>query len=302
MLHIDAAPQLADLTTLHLGGACVARIRFSLTEVEALPALVERLGGRPTPFGGGSNILAAGGERRMTLLCPVCHQAPDIVGTEADGQVLVRADAGMRLSRLLAWCACSGLSGLEGLAGVPGLVGGAVAGNAGSFGSDMAGVLRRIGVFSSVRGMLDVPASEVRVAYRHCSIPALARETREAKSAWHVITHVVLAFRPVAPRSVMAKMRAAVRRKLHSQPVRAHSAGCVFTNPPSLSAGKLLDEAGFRGMRLGGMEFSAVHANFLVNVGNGTSEQALELIHRASEVVLRRHGVTLRPEVRIWDC
>lgn len=302
MLHIDAAPQLADLTTLRLGGACVARIRFSLAEVEALPALVERLGGRPTPFGGGSNVLAAGGERSMTLLCPVCQYAPDIVGTEADGHVLVRVDAGMRLSRLLAWCARSGLSGLEGLAGVPGLVGGAVAGNAGSFGSDMAGVLRRIGVFSSVQGLLDFSASEIRMGYRHCSIPALAGETQEAKSAWHVITHAILAFRPLASGNVMANMRAAVRRKLQSQPVRAHSAGCVFTNPPALSAGKLLDEAGFRGMRLGGMEFSAVHANFLVNAGNGTPEQALELIHRASEAVLRKHGVTLRPEVRIWDC
>lgn len=302
MLHIDEAPQLTDLTTLRLGGACVARVRFSLAEVEALPALVERLGGRPTPFGGGSNILAAGGERGMTLLCPVCRHAPDIVGTEADGRILVRVEAGMRLSRLLAWCARSGLSGLEGLAGVPGLVGGAVAGNAGSFGSDMAGVLRRIGVFSSVQGILEFPAREAHIAYRHFSIPALAQENRETESAWHVITHVVLAFRPVAQGSVVANMRAAVRRKLQSQPVRAYSAGCVFANPPSLSAGKLLDDAGFRGMRLGGMEFSGVHANFLVNVGDGTAEQALELIHRAREAVLRGYGVTLRPEVRIWDC
>lgn len=299
MLHVDSAPRLADLTTLRLGGACVARIRFSPAEAEALPALVKRLGGRPVAFGGGSNILAAGGERNVTLLCPVCAQPPQIMGTDAGGHVLARVDAGMRLPRLLAWCAHSGLSGLEGLAGVPGLVGGAVAGNAGSFGSDMAGVLRRVGVFSAEQGALDFPVEEVRAEYRHFSIPAL--NASGAENAWHVITHALFAFRPHAPRLVMANMRAAVRRKLQSQPVRAHSAGCVFKNPGSASAGKLLEEAGFRGKRLGGMEFSAVHANFLVNVGKGTPEQALELVQQAHEAVLRTHGVELRPEVRIWD-
>ncbi len=301
MLHVDAAPRLADLTTLRLGGACVARIRFSPGEADAVPALVTRLGGRPVPFGGGSNILAVGGEENATLLCPVCAQSPQIAGTDADGHVLARVDAGMRLSRLLAWCAHSGLSGLEGLAGVPGLVGGAIAGNAGSFGSDMAGVLRRVSVFSAEQGALDFPVEEVRAGYRHFSIPALERNAPETGNAWHVITHAFFAFKPLASGSVMANMRAAVRRKLQNQPVRAHSAGCVFKNPGSVSAGKLLEEAGFRGKRLGGMAFSAVHANFLVNAGGGTPEQALELVQQARETVLRVHGVELQPEVRIWD-
>lgn len=302
MIRIDVAPRLADMTTLRLGGACVARIRFAATDIPELAETVARLGGRVTPLGGGSNVLAAGGERDRLLLCPVSGGEPGIVGSDRSGRTLVRVDAGMRLPRLLAWCARKGLCGLEGLAGVPGCVGGAVAGNTGACGSEMGTVLHRVELFSSRLGVLELAASEVRTGYRSFSIPLLEQKDRSEVPDWHVIIGATLILESDSPVSIKIRMKENVARKIRTQPVRMNTAGCVFRNPESDSAGRLLDRAGFRGRRIGGMAFSSLHANFLVNDGSGTPDQALELIALARQAVLRQYGVDLQPEVRIWDC
>jgi UDP-N-acetylmuramate dehydrogenase len=91
-----------------------------------------------------------------------------------------------------------------------------------------------------------------------------------------------------------------MKRKQSTQPVKALSAGCVFKNPARSPAGKLLEETGLKGKRVGGMMFSDLHANFLVNTGRGTATEALELIAEAQEKVWLRHGVKLEPEVQVW--
>ena len=95
-------------------------------------------------------------------------------------------------------------------------------------------------------------------------------------------------------------MRLNYFKKKSTQPVLAWSAGCAFANPsPELAAGKLLDEAGFKGKRLGGMAFSPLHANFLVNEGKGSADAALDLLGQAREAVQRRSGVNLQLEIKV---
>ena len=96
-----------------------------------------------------------------------------------------------------------------------------------------------------------------------------------------------------------AKAREIHERKKATQPVNARSAGCVFKNPPGKSAGMLLDQAGFKGRRVGNMAFSELHANFLVNLGGGRSAEALELLDTARATVLDRFGERLETEVII---
>ena len=92
-------------------------------------------------------------------------------------------------------------------------------------------------------------------------------------------------------------------KKKSKQPVTAWSAGCVFKNPtPEMSAGRLLDEAGFKGRQLGGMAFSTLHANFLINEGKGSATAALALLQEARQAVRQRFGIELEPEVRIVPC
>ena len=96
---------------------------------------------------------------------------------------------------------------------------------------------------------------------------------------------------------VQAGMKDVYSKKRATQPVTARSAGCVFKNPPDKSAGLLLDQAGMKGVTLGGMGFSDIHANFLVNHGGGTAVEALELLDQARAAVLKRFDVTLETEV-----
>ena len=110
-----------------------------------------------------------------------------------------------------------------------------------------------------------------------------------------------MALRPAEPEAIRTALRDNIKRKLRVQPVRSWSAGCVFKNPPEgTSAGKLLDEAGFRGKRLGGICFSEIHANFLVNEGKGSADAALELIRSAQSAVWERFGIQLQTEVKLW--
>ncbi len=297
MLRIDAEPQLASLTSLHLGGKALALVAFSeLRDVEALPETLTRIGGKVMPLGGGTNILAPDGILPVTLLrCEVLEE-PEIVGHEAD-RVQVRVGSGMKLPRLLAWCSHRGLSGLEGMAGVPGNVGGAIAGNAGAHGMDMGTVLCRITVFSPQAGIRVLDQTQFQSGYRQFSLLEMADE-------WFVIVDATIELRQSTAAAVRTAIRNNVARKLRVQPVRAWSAGCLFKNPAPeeslLPAGKLLDEAGFRGKRKGGMCLSPLHANFLVNEGNGSAGAALCLISEAQETVARLFGVSLHPEVKIW--
>ena len=99
------------------------------------------------------------------------------------------------------------------------------------------------------------------------------------------------------------RMRHNFFEKKSKQPVTAWSAGCVFKNPaPNMPAGKLLELAGYKGKKLGGMAFSTLHANFLINEGRGSADAALTLLHEAREAVRQRFGLALEPEVRIVPC
>lgn len=287
------APRLAEMTTLRLGGRVLADA--GLSAVEAVPRLAEaaaRLGGSVVCFGGGSNILAADGELPLILVRDV--SAPEIEILDDDGKrVLVRAGASVKLPLLLGRLKSMHLGGLEGLTGIPGTVGGAVAMNAGSYGQCVADALESVSVVTLDGKARAVARQNIEFAYRYMGLPGV--------TGWFMVIAATFAVIREKPGAVETAAREILARKKTTQPITAASAGCVFKNPSlDMPAGKLLDDAGFKGKRLGGMAFSSVHANFLINEGQGTSAQALELIAAAKEAVLQRHGVTLEMEVKLW--
>ena len=305
MLSILPAPSLAPLTTLRIGGSALAEIRLEHpADFEALPAAIARLGGEPRVLGGGSNLLVAEGELPLTLIRPLCGMGsqPAIVSrdTTSDGQsrVLIRAGAGLRMPALLNWCAKNGLSGLEGLAGVPGRLGGAIAMNAGAHGSCLADVLKTVTVFTPERGLHSLNNDGWSSAYRTFSLAE--------HCAWFVVVEAVLELRSVPSSAVRQTMTDCLSRKKTAQPLTLHTAGCVFKNPPGLSAGKILDEAGLRGKRNGPVYFTDKHANFLAHDGQkqeaGAFNAATELICEARETVARRTGINLELEIKVWPC
>jgi len=286
-------PRFSERTTLRLGGPAlaeaVARVEADLDQLaEVLPAL----GGHPLALGAGSNLLAADGAHELVLVRPANDAAP-VMEAKANGGVLLRVGSGFGLPRLLGLCQSLGLAGLEGLTGIPGKVGGAVAMNAGSYGVETGSALTRVRLWTLEGGLVWRTASACEFGYRHFDAGL--------GGGFSLVWEAEFLLTQDAPAAVRARMEAVYAKKKANQPVTARSAGCVFKNPaglaPGMSAGKLLDEAGMRGKRLGGMAFSELHANFLVNLGGGTAAQALELMDFGRHAVRGRFGVELETEV-----
>ena len=289
----NEAPTLARLTTLRLGGAVLGEVCLSeVAAASALPDIARRFGGELVCLGAGSNILA--GEGPLPLVVVRNATPPEIsVVAEDSHAAVVRANASVKLPVLLRHMAAEGLSGLEGLSGIPGTVGGAVAMNAGSYGQCIADTLAALEIVTCAGEVKRFTRDALAFSYRAMTLPDV--------QGWWMVTAAEFRLDRKEPETVHAKGRECIAQKRATQPVTAASAGCVFKNPsPENPAGKLLDAAGFKGKQLGGMAFSSIHANFLVNEGTGTSREALALLEEAKEAVLAKFGIMLEPEVKLW--
>jgi len=285
-------PRFSERTTLRLGGTALAEaLVFSEADLDQLGKVLPMQGGRPLALGAGSNLLATDGVLELVLVRPVNTAAPQV--SHQAGGALVRVGAGFGLPRLIGLCQRLGLAGLEGLTGIPGRVGGAVAMNAGSYGMETGQRLSRVRLWTPEGGLAWREAKDCAFGYRHFDANMGAGFALIWEAEFRLTTD--------EPQAIRARMENTYAKKKAVQPVTAHSAGCVFKNPAGLpagmGAGRLLDEAGLRGRALGGMAFSHVHANFLVNQGGGTARQALELLDLGKSAVRERFGVELELEV-----
>ena len=289
-----ASPLLSQRTTLRLGGTAIAELILeNPKDVARLPERLRALGGTPVIMGAGSNILAQDGDVPLVLVRPDFSQGPEVVGEDA-GKVFVRVGAAVPLPRLLRFCASHGLAGLEGLVGIPGTVGGAVAMNAGSFGVETCRKIENIRIVYNGEERV-VVAQALHYSYRRLCI--------DDKKNDFIVLEATFGLTRTARDGICNCMRHNFFEKKSKQPVTAWSAGCVFKNPsPEMPAGRLLEQAGFKGKKMGGMAFSTLHANFMINEGKGSATAALALMQEAKEAVLERFGIALEPEVRIIPC
>ncbi len=233
-------------------------------------------------LGGGSNTLVRdGGIRGMVILSEKFQE----LGREGDA---VRAGAGVRISRLLAFCSRQGLAGLEFLSGVPGSVGGAVWGNAGAWGGATADRLARVHLVTAEGEDLFLERGAIPFAYRCSGLPAGA-----------VILRATFALEPGEPAAIRRRISRWLVQRNASQPVEFRSAGSIFKNPPGDHAGRLVDRAGVKGTRIGGAMISEKHGNFFVNLGGARAADVLALIHLARERVRATAGVELELEIRV---
>jgi UDP-N-acetylenolpyruvoylglucosamine reductase len=195
--------------------------------------------------------------------------------------------AGARLKNVAVEARRSGLSGLEFLEGIPGSVGGALRMNAGAMGGATFDLVESVRVMAYDGAVRELPPGEMAVAYRGCA-------TLKAM----VAVGAVLRGRPDSAESIAQRMSAFSQKRWSSQPA-APSAGCMFKNPAAMPAGKLIDELGLKGSRVGGARVSQEHGNFLVNDGNATAADVLGLIEFLQARVRTERGIELHPEVEI---
>lgn len=282
---------LARHTTFRVGGPvwCLARPR----DEDALESLMKRVRERSIPcvvLGGGSNVLAP--DEPWEVLAVQLNLACSglVVEDLEGGGVQVHAGAGVGLSRLLRCCLRSGLGGLEFLVGIPGSIGGALVMNAGTRDGCMHDVLEWVELMDRGGRRRRLNVSEIPGGYRSMGLP----------EGWIVLRACLNLRRTPVARS-KAAMRDIMKKRRSGQPVECASAGCVFKNPPSLSAGELIDRAGLKGFRVGDAEVSTKHANWIINRGRATASDILCLIRHIEGEVFRMFGVSLEREIRVLE-
>jgi len=285
---------LARKTTMLVGGA--ARVYAEPRSVEELQSLLRlaksrgarKAGGVPVfPLGRGSNVIVP--DEGVDGLV-ISLNTPEWAKFEVceDGRVTV--GAGLRLKNLCGLAAKAGLTGFEFLEGIPGSVGGALRMNAGAMGAWIFDVVESVEFMTLAGERVTRRADELHVGYRHCA------ELAEGAIA---LGAVLRSGAQVATEDVTRQIDVYRKKRVESQP-REPSAGCIFKNPEGDSAGRLIDSAGLKGLRVGGAEVSAVHANFIVNKAHATASEVLELVAQVRTRVLAAHGVVLNPEARLF--
>ena len=276
---------LRDLTTFRVGGA--ARLLALPNEIVELQAVLAAARGENLPvavLGGGSNILFddAGFNGLVIKL------GPGFTGLEGDGP-LIRAGAAAASTDLLAWAIARDLSGLECLAGLPGSVGGALAGNAGAGPEGLGRTVTRLFILDEAGHGRTLKAEDLDFSYRRLS--GLPRGA--------VILWAEFALNPRPAGEIRAFLEE-FRKRRRLQPAGGRSAGCVFKNPPDHSAGRLIDECGFKGQRIGGARVSEAHANFILAEDGATAGDILALIDRVRRGVSERYGLDLEMELKVF--
>ena len=275
---------LGARTTYRVGGRAAVLVEAgSVADLARVAEAVRASGLTPLVVGRGSNLLVAdAGFPGIAVVLGAAFEAVRIDGTT------VVAGGATPLPVLARRTAAAGLTGLEWSVGVPGTVGGGVRMNAGGHGSDMAATLVRISRFDLATGVHEeVPAPALALGYRTSSL-----------SGAHVVVDATFALERGDARAAGEEVAAIVRWRREHQP-GGQNAGSVFTNPPGAAAGRLVDEAGCRGLRLGTAAVSTKHANFIQADEGGSADDVRHLIARVADEVEQRAGVRLRPEVRL---
>ena len=278
---------LARKTTIGLGGA--ARIYAEPASIADLQALVIAAKAQAVPvvmLGRGSNLVVPD-DGVDGLVISLRQPAWETFEPRPEGRVW--AGAGLRLKNLCGLAAKAGFVGFEFLEGIPGNVGGALRMNAGAMGGWMFDVVEEVAIMTFEGDVRTLKKSEMHVDYRHCAelhdaiaLGALLKPASQSEAA-----------------DIARQIDAYKDKRQKSQP-REPSAGCIFKNPPNDSAGRLIDLSGLKGERVGDAEVSAVHANFIVNRGNATAGDVIELVRRVRARVEQTQGVKLEPEVLLY--
>ena len=275
---------LARHTTLRVGGP--AEVYVEPASENDLAEIVKFCAGNSAPFfamGRGSNLLVRDGGFRGVVICLLHANFSRI--EIADGRL--KCGAGAKLKNVAAEARRQELSGMEFLEGIPGSVGGALRMNAGAMGGATFEVVESVRLMDYHGLVRTLTPAEMSVAYRGC-----------ATLKNHIALGAVFKGRPDSQESILQRMSAFARKRWTSQPA-APSAGCIFKNPPEIPAGKLIDELGLKGTRVGGAVVSAEHGNFIVNDGNATARDILELIEILRAKAKAERGVELHTEVEI---
>ena len=216
-----------------------------------------------------------------------------VIGTELICNIMVteekiEADCGAILSKVASLAADNSLAGMEFAHGIPGSLGGAVFMNAGAYGGEMKDIIESVTFFDGEKITVK-NANELFFDYR---------ESEFSKNG-AIVLSVKLKLQKGKKTEIKAKMKELLKKRKEKQPLNYPSSGSTFKRPEGYFAGKLIEDAGLKGKRIGNMAVSEKHAGFVVNLGGGTETDLEKLISEVQETVREKFKVELEPEIRI---
>ena len=275
-------------TSFRIGGPA-RRMAFpeSREQLVILLGLAEECGIRPFLLGRGTNLLVS--DRGLDTL--VIKTAERMTSIRRLGDVTLEADAGVLLSRLAVYAQQAGLAGLEFAFGIPGTVGGAVYMNAGAYGGEIKDVLTAVTFLDENLHLQTLPVQELQLGYRTSIFERCSWCILEAEFTLH----------PGDAQEIHTAMQEYMRRRKEKQPLEYPSAGSTFKRPVGQFAGKLIEDCGLRGFRVGGAAISEKHCGFVVNLGNATCADVVSLTEQVRQIVLEKTGCTLEREIRVVE-
>ncbi|MBE7015472.1 MAG: UDP-N-acetylmuramate dehydrogenase [Ruminococcaceae bacterium] len=269
-------------TSFKIGGPCDEFAQ--VTSEEEVAELIEYAKSKGIPYtvmGNGSNLLVSDkGIRGLVIKLAKGFEKAEVSGNS------IICQSGILLSKLSNFALKNNLSGLEFASGIPGTLGGAIYMNAGAYGGEMKDVVREVTYLEN--GEIKT-SSQCDFGYRHSIFTdsdaiILSARLELCKGEYDVIK---------------ARMEELSAKRNEKQPLSMPSAGSTFKRPEGYFAGKLIEDAGLRGFSIGGAMVSEKHCGFVVNCGNATCSDVVELIHHVQKVVYDKFGVKLEPEVKI---
>ncbi len=271
-------------TTFRVGGPADVLVMPNREELAEVLSLCKKHDESYYVVGNGSNLLVGDkGIRGVVIL--ITNRMGEIA---IDGETIY-AGAGATLGQIASRAAAESLTGMEFAAGIPGTVGGAVVMNAGAYGGEMKDILVSATVMTEDGEEKEIPVEDLDLSYRHSCIP-------EKK---YIVLGVTLRLAKGNVEEIRSKMAELRDQRLTKQPLEYPSAGSTFKRPEGYFAGKLIMDAGLRGYQVGGAQVAEKHCGFVINKGDATAADIVQLMQDVSDKVEAEFGVTLEPEVKL---
>ena len=278
---------MSNLTTFKTGGNADMVIYPHTTE--ELKNVVKFFYEARLPYyvlGNGSNLLVSDDGIKKSIIC---------IGREFSSvevfENCITAKAGAFLSSIAKKAYDESLTGFEFAAGIPGTLGGALIMNAGAYGGEMKDVVEAVSFIAPSGEEYVISGEEMEFSYRHSAL----------SDTDCIITGATIKLECGNKEEIAEKMADLAARRREKQPLEFSSAGSTFKRPQGYFAGALIEEAGLKGKTIGGAQVSSKHSGFIINTGNATTKDILELIEYVREKVYEKHSVLLETEVKYWS-
>ena len=275
---------MSQHTTFKIGGpADYFLVPEKSEDVGAIVRLCKKEGIPYFILGNGSNLLVGDGGYRGVVI--QIYKNMSAVKTEG---TTITAQAGALLSAVAAAAKNASLTGFEFAGGIPGTIGGAAVMNAGAYGGEMKDVLCEVTVMDKEEEIFSLTAEKLELGYR----------TSVIKKAGYIVLEAKIQLKEGDQEAIRETMKDLTIRRTTKQPLEYPSAGSTFKRPEGYFAGKLIMDSGLAGYQVGGAQVSEKHCGFVINAGGATAKDVRTLMDNVRDIVYKKYGVTLEPEVK----